>query len=173
MKQLKRLGLFGGLMLALALSPLAACGTTTYVVDDGEVWVERAPPPPRFDRRPPLPGPGHVWVSGYWYWTGGGYVWRAGFWDVPPYNGHVWVDAGWVFHQGRYRYVPGRWSAPARRPHYNYVTRPLPPAYRPTRPGRPDWRDHHRNRPPAHRQPGHRGQDRRAPPPAQGRPPAR
>jgi hypothetical protein len=144
MQRMKRLGIFGALALSLALTPLAACGTSAYYVDGGEVWVDRAPPPPRFDRRPAMPGAGYVWVDGYWYWTGGGYVWRTGFWDRPPMNGHIWVASGWVFHNGRYRYVPGRWSAPRVAPRHNYVTRPLPAAYRPVRPGQRVW--NHRNR---------------------------
>lgn len=146
MKGITRIGLFSVLAVAMAVTPLAACGTSGYYVENEEVWVDRAPPPPRYEHRPMMPGPDYVWVGGYWYWTGRGYTWRSGFWDRAPYAGHVWVNSGWVFQSGRYRYVAGRWSAPARAPHRNYVTRPLPPAYRPTRPGTRTW-NNDRNRP--------------------------
>jgi hypothetical protein len=30
------------------------------------------------------PGPGYVWASGYWRWTGADYVWVPGSWIVRP-----------------------------------------------------------------------------------------
>ncbi len=46
------------------------------------------------------PGPNHVWVPGYWRWSGREYVWVGGVWQLPPR-----VHARWV--PGHYRRVPG------------------------------------------------------------------
>jgi hypothetical protein len=26
------------------------------------------------------PGPGYIWIGGYWSWTGGRHVWSRGHW---------------------------------------------------------------------------------------------
>jgi len=43
------------------------------------------PPAPVVAYRPPYPGPGYSWVSGYWYPVGRRHVWRAGYWTRRPY----------------------------------------------------------------------------------------
>jgi len=58
-------------------------------------YVAQAPPPapmygPRY-RRPPMPGPGFVWVNGYWSFMRGRYVWTPGYWTRPPFAGGYWV----------------------------------------------------------------------------------
>lgn len=98
--------------------------------DAGNAYPHRgyvAPPPPRVPvyaygyRRPPLPGPGCVWVDGYWGFNRGRYVWMNGYWARPPYGGALWVaprySAG--------RFYGGFWSGPGRgyygyRSHHNY-----------------------------------------------------
>lgn len=51
-----------------------------------------APPPPVVAYAPPpMPGPGFVWVGGYWYPSGPRYVWRSGFWTRPPFARSTWV----------------------------------------------------------------------------------
>jgi hypothetical protein len=51
-----------------------------------------APPPPRVVRvRPAAPGPGWLWVDGYWYAVGHKYRWHDGYWTRPPYEGARWV----------------------------------------------------------------------------------
>src|SRR3984893_4763475 len=66
-----------------------------------------APPPPRVYRvRPVEPGPGYIWVDGYWYVVNGHYVWHRGYWTLPPYGGAVWVGPRW---EGG-RYYNGYWE---------------------------------------------------------------
>jgi hypothetical protein len=38
--------------------------------------------------RPPCPGPGYVWVDGYYDGYGN---WFDGYWALPPYAGAYWV----------------------------------------------------------------------------------
>jgi hypothetical protein len=68
-----------------------------------------APPPIRYERRPPMPGAGYAWVDGYWNWGGGRYVWVPGRWDRPPYAGAYWshphydhYQDGWHMHEGHW-----------------------------------------------------------------------
>lgn len=49
---------------------------------------------------PPCPGPGYVWVPGYWSAGWGGQVWVPGFWQCQPAavvacGGAVWGYPGW------------------------------------------------------------------------------
>jgi hypothetical protein len=65
------------------------------------------PPAPRVVRvQPSRPGPGYVWVEGYWYPTGNHYVWHAGYWTRAPYEGAYWVQPR---HDGQ-RYYAGYWD---------------------------------------------------------------
>jgi hypothetical protein len=74
-----------------------------------------APPPPRVVRvRPSTPGPGYVWIDGYWYAVGNRYKWHEGYWTRPPYEGAVWV----VPHHDGERFFEGYWEGDrGRRPH--------------------------------------------------------
>lgn len=150
---MRRLPLILAMVLGLGLAA-PACGTSGYYVDNAYVEVDYAPPPTRAEVIPVRPGHAHVWVPGYWYWTGSRYVWHAGYWATPPARGHVWVPSGWVHHHGRYRYVPGRWSTPTRVPHHRYApghrNRPVhrtPPRQRDNR----DQRDQGNRPPPVRR----------------------
>src|SRR4051794_29379834 len=96
--------------LALAGTSLSGCfvgGTTgytsvsgTYSDPDsyGEVYVNTPPPPPVSEYRPYPPGPGYVWVDGYWDWTGYDWYWVGGVW-APPRVGYYYVRPAYV-HNG-------------------------------------------------------------------------
>jgi hypothetical protein len=53
--------------------------------------------------RPPYPGPGYVWVGGYYDPYG---AWFPGYWTLPPYAGAYWVAPR--YYGGRY--VAGYWG---------------------------------------------------------------
>ena len=38
--------------------------------------------------RPPCPGPGYIWINGYYDGYGN---WIGGYWALPPYAGAYWV----------------------------------------------------------------------------------
>lgn len=65
-----------------------------------------APPPVRVEAAVPSPGPGFVWVGGYWYPVGGHYRWHGGYWSRPPYEGARWVEP---HHDGE-RFYAGYWD---------------------------------------------------------------
>jgi hypothetical protein len=67
------------------------------------------PPAPRYRAIGVAPGPGYVWVNGYWGWRGSRYEWNEGRWDRPPRGRTAWVDGNWR-HEGRgWRYREGHW----------------------------------------------------------------
>lgn len=90
------------LVLAFAASSTIGCG--------GAVFYATAPPPPvRAEYYGAAPGPGFVWVGGYWGWSGGNYAWVPGRWQRPPRAHAVWVRPYWEHRGGRYRFHEGRW----------------------------------------------------------------
>jgi hypothetical protein len=72
------------------------------------------PPPPRVVRvQPRSPGPGYVWVDGYWYPNRGRYVWHNGYWTRPPYEGTRWVGPhhdGTMFYEGYWEGDRGKYG---------------------------------------------------------------
>jgi hypothetical protein len=44
--------------------------------------------PPVVVAVPPSPGPGYVFVDGYWDFAGGHRVWRAGYWRASEHFAH-------------------------------------------------------------------------------------
>jgi hypothetical protein len=67
-----------------------------------------APPPPPIVAYtiPPCPGPGYLWIAGYWYPAGSRYRWRDGYWARPPYPGSYWVAPRYY----KQRYYSGYWE---------------------------------------------------------------
>ena len=91
-------------MKALAVFLLAAA---SMAAADFSVGITIGPPPP--PRVVPVqvtPGPGYMWVEGYWYPVGHNYQWHNGYWTRPPYVGAHWVGP---HHDGQ-RYYNGYWD---------------------------------------------------------------
>jgi hypothetical protein len=66
-----------------------------------------APPPVRVVRvQPRSPGPGYVWVGGYWYPVGNHYKWHNGYYTRPAYTGARWVEP----HHDGHSYYAGYWD---------------------------------------------------------------
>ncbi|SRR5258706_16437145 len=72
-------------------------------------YVSVPPPPIRAEYYGAAPGPGFVWVGGYWNWSGGRYAWRPGYWGRPPRARAVWVAPAWEPRGGRYHFRRGYW----------------------------------------------------------------
>src|SRR5664279_4445548 len=71
----------------LILSGLIAASLTAPAFGQIGIYIGQAPPPMRYETRPPMPGNGYVWIDGYWGVRGNRYVWNSGRWDRPPYPG--------------------------------------------------------------------------------------
>jgi len=74
------------------------------------VVIVTAPPPPRREVVYASPGPGLVWVGGYWAWHAGRHVWIAGHYARPPRGHRIWVEPRWERRGGGYIFVEGRWG---------------------------------------------------------------
>ena len=89
----------------LAASMFAtACGATY-----GRVYVRTGPPPIRAEVVGVAPGPGYVWVPGYYRHDGRAYVWVGGRWDRPPRARARWVPAHWERDRRGWYFVEGHW----------------------------------------------------------------
>ena len=86
--------------------------TTTpppVVVAGGETVVSAAPPPMQPETVIESPGPGYVWINGYWRWRGGNWHWENGHWVRPPHEHAEWVPPKY-YHQGdRDVWTEGTW----------------------------------------------------------------
>jgi hypothetical protein len=92
------------LTLALAASLLVGCGGGV-----GYYYASAPPPPIRAEAIGVAPGPGYVWINGYWGWRGRNYAWVPGYYTRPPRAHSVWVAPRWDRDHDRYRFREGRW----------------------------------------------------------------
>ncbi len=74
-----------------------------------EVFVRFGPPRPPREVVVVRPGPRHVWIPGYYRWTGHRYAWVAGSWVVPPRPRAVWAPGYWKARRGGFVWVGGYW----------------------------------------------------------------
>ena len=78
---------------------------------DVAISVDFAPPPlPVYDQSP-IPGPGYIWVPGYWMWSADvGWYWVPGTWVLPPAVGLLWTPGYWAYNDGAYAFYDGYWA---------------------------------------------------------------
>lgn len=89
----------------LGAGALTGCGGGYYRAG----VVVGPPPPPVYGPVGYAPGPGYVWMGGYYDLNGGRWYWRDGHWGRPPRPGAVYVTPYWERHGGSYRYHQGHW----------------------------------------------------------------
>lgn len=98
------------LALALAVAALLPFAAKAGVSVGIGVSVGYPPPPLPLYLQPPIPGPGYIWVPGYWDWDGDGYYWVPGYWEWPPYIGALWTPGYWGWFGGVYVFHAGYWA---------------------------------------------------------------
>jgi hypothetical protein len=97
--------------LVAAISVPAAAQIPIPPLPHMEIHIAHsAPPRPRAEYRAEMPGPGYVWVKGFWNWDGDQWVWIPGRWDRPAGVDVTWVDPHYFREEGGWRYEPGHWS---------------------------------------------------------------
>ena len=77
-------------------------------LEPAEVVVNEAPPPERVEVVTVAPSPNHIWVRGYWSWSGRGWVWVPGRWEHRR-AGHEWTPGHWQRRAHGWVWVPGHW----------------------------------------------------------------
>ena len=75
------------------------------------VTIRTAPPPlPEYDQ-PFCPGPGYLWIPGYWAYGPDGYFWVPGMWELSPRVGWMWTPGYWGWSDGIYVWRSGYWGS--------------------------------------------------------------
>ena len=74
-----------------------------------EVVVTQDPPAPLYETVGVAPGPGFIWIGGYYHWNGGRWVWYRGHFARPPHAGAVWIGPRYEFRGGHRVYIRGYW----------------------------------------------------------------
>jgi hypothetical protein len=85
---------------------------TACAVEQPAVVHQPPPPPPApAEVIPAAPGPGYVWMPGYWSWRGPrrGYAWVPGAYTVPAPPAYAWVPGHWAERPGGWVWVEGHW----------------------------------------------------------------
>ena len=95
-------------VLLMAVGTLGAATIPQTSAAAVGVYVQVAPPAPRFERLPE-PRRGYVWVPGYWDWRGHRHMWVRGVW-VKARHGYQYQPHRWVEHNGGWRLDRGRWD---------------------------------------------------------------
>jgi hypothetical protein len=97
---------------ALSAAPIALFVAPAHaqVVAGVSVSAPIAPPLLPVYAQPPVPGPGYIWIPGYWAWNGTGYYWAPGTWVAPPQVGLLWTPPYWGWSSGVYAFHPGYWG---------------------------------------------------------------
>jgi len=96
--------------LAAAFILVAALVTATAcAAPRGRLYVRVGPPAPIIETRIAAPGPGYVWLPGFYTWNGAAYVWRPGRWERPIRPAAVWVPGHWVRERRGWYFVEGHW----------------------------------------------------------------
>ena len=92
--------------------PTTAHKIYTVAPVGAEHVITVAPPAPKVETKPAIPGAGHIWISGHWKWDPGAktHVWVPGHWEKHKLH-HTWVHAHWAFFGGKYHFIPGYWRS--------------------------------------------------------------
>jgi hypothetical protein len=93
------------LLAAIAATTLAGAAPAFA---DVELWVNGAPPAPRYEVMP-APRHGYVWEPGFYDYRHGHYMWVPGHW-IRERRGMYWHPSRWVERDGRWTLERGRWD---------------------------------------------------------------
>jgi hypothetical protein len=99
--------LFRSLPLALALLAIPVQNQAQVAVG---VSIRIGPPVLPVYAQPICPGPGFLWIPGYWAYGPYGYYWVPGTWVEPPEIGLLWTPGYWAWDDGFYVWNAGYWG---------------------------------------------------------------
>src|SRR5260370_22704927 len=91
--------------VGLLVSPVQPPGQVAVGIS-----VRIGPPVLPIYAQPICPGPGYIWVPGYWAYGPDGYFWVPGTWVFPPEVGLLWTPGYWGYEDAFYAWYPGYWG---------------------------------------------------------------
>lgn len=96
------------LLAAMCLASLGAVSVPTTASADVAIYLNTAPPPPRYE---PVPAPrhGYTWSSGYWNVKGQRHEWQAGHWEKDR-TGYQLAQPTWTQHDNRWQLERAHWN---------------------------------------------------------------
>ena len=94
-------------LLALTLGLVSSPAQAQFAM---AVSVRIGPPLLPVYVQPLCPGPGFVWIPGYWAYGPYGYFWVPGTWVEPPEVGLLWTPGYWGFEDAFYVWHAGYWG---------------------------------------------------------------
>jgi len=97
----------GSLFLAVSLLAIPVPSRAQVAVG---ISVRIGPPVLPVYVQPICPGPGFIWVPGYWAYGPDGYFWVPGTWVLPPEVGLLWTPGYWDWDDGFYIWHEGYWG---------------------------------------------------------------
>lgn len=100
-------------LLAISLLTIGLAGCVVAVDPPHRYYVGEpvavAPPPPQVEVYGTAPGPGFVWLGGFWRWEGGRHEWVRGHWERGR-PGERWVPHRWVHERDGWHLSEGHWA---------------------------------------------------------------
>ena len=102
--------IFRHLLSLIFAAVLLALPATSRAAVDVVISATIAPPPLPVYAQPIIPGPGYIWIPGYWAWGPAGYYWVPGTWSLPPTVGLLWTPGYWGWINGAYLWHAGYWG---------------------------------------------------------------
>ena len=87
------------LLLAVGLLAIPAQSRAQVAVG---ISVRIGPPVLPVYVQPICPGPGYLWVPGYWAYGPDDYFWVPGTWVFPPEVGLLWTPGYWGYEDAFY-----------------------------------------------------------------------
>lgn len=100
-------GMTSGCVVAVRPAPVATVYETPVVAQ--EEIVTEGPPPPQVEYVGVSPGPGYLWIGGYYHWSGGRWAWNRGYYARPPRAGARWIAPRYEVRGGARVYIHGYW----------------------------------------------------------------
>jgi hypothetical protein len=99
--------LISSLLLAVGILALPVQSRAQVAVG---ISVRIGPPVLPVYAQPICPGPGYIWVPGYWAYGDDGYFWVPGTWVIAPEPGLLWTPGYWGWSEGFYIWHAGYWG---------------------------------------------------------------
>jgi hypothetical protein len=97
------------IMKTLKYLTLASIVATSYLLMNCYGYIVAGPPVPPNEIILQAPSTLHVWIPGYYTYSGGSYIWIQGHYTIPP-KGKKYVPGNWHKTPKGYKRSKGHWK---------------------------------------------------------------